>query len=102
MSEGRAALPLPRVTLAFTGVWRGLDAIQKPLQLGQITLHGIKDDVWVGPAFAHKYWTGGYTTGDNGALSKYRVSGAKSISSFHTTVLCATRACMNKLVDFNA
>ncbi len=38
----------------------------------------------------------------NGALSKYRFSGAISISSFHTTVLCATRACINKLSAFKA
>ena len=49
MSEGRVALPSPRVTLAFTGALRCLDAIQKLLQLGQIALHGIKDDIWVGP-----------------------------------------------------
>jgi len=52
VSDGRAALPLPRVTLAFTGVLRGLDAVQKSLQLGQITLHGMKDDVWVGPVIS--------------------------------------------------
>lgn len=38
----------------------------------------------------------------NGSLSRYRFSGAISISSFHSTVLCSTRACINKLSAFKA